>query len=192
MKSILITLLSLVFTSFAVAQNNTEWKFDNSHTSIQFEISHMLISEVDGEFHDYKGSIKSNGENFENADISFTIKASSIDTDNEKRDKHLRSADFFEVEKYSEIKFVGKEMKKVSDKMYKLIGEITMHGVTKEITLDAKLNGIIDDPYGNRRAGFKVTGSLSRLDFNIGEDTSTKTVGEDVNIICNIEIIKSK
>jgi polyisoprenoid-binding protein YceI len=191
MKSILSIALVFIFSSFGMKSDKTLWNFDTAHTTVDFTVTHMVISEVTGKFKDFSGKVYASDETFKDAEIEFVIDAASIFTNNEKRDAHLKNEDFFEVEKYPEIRFKSTDLKHIRGKDYKLLGNLTMHGVTKNITLDAKLNGVIDDPYGNRRASFKITGSLNRLDYKIGEGPAAATVGETVDIVCNVQLIKS-
>ena len=158
MKSLIYITLFSILVSFSLSAQTTGWKVDKSHSKISFDVSHMVISSVTGFFKDYNIEFKSNKDDFTGSDISFTAKVASIDTDNEKRDEHLRGADFFDVENYPQIKFVGKSFTKVDDKNYKLVGDFTLHGVTKEITLDVEYKGTVNDPWGGTRAGFKLTG----------------------------------
>lgn len=179
----------------ATAQN-TKWAFDKSHSKIQFDVDHMVISEVSGQFHEYDGTILSDKADFSDAKIDFFIEVKSIDTDDEKRDGHLQSADFFDVAKYPKIIFKSTSMKKVGNKLYKLTGELTMHGVTKTVTLDAKYGGTITDPYGNVKAGFKVSGVIDRtafdLKYNSAMDSGGLMIGEEVTITCKLELLKLK
>lgn len=195
MKNInkLIVVLALLSTT-VFAQ--TKWNFDKSHSEVGFSVTHMLITETDGFFKDYDGSIVSSSDDFQNAQISFEAKTASIFTDNEKRDKHLRSADFFDAEKYPTIKFVGKSFTKVEGKNYKLVGDLTIKDVTKEVTLDVKYNGTINDPWGNTRAGFKISGEVDRfaygLTWNAALEAGGLVVSKEVDLNIKIELIKSK
>jgi len=194
MKSLKILFSIFVIAAFTKINAQTEWQFDNTHTSIGFSVTHMVITDVEGTFNDYSGSVVTDGDNFETAKINFSAKIGSIDTENTDRDNHLKSPDFFDAEKHPELTFVGKSMKKVSDNKYKLIGDITIKGVTKEIELDAKFNGIVQGPWGNTRAGFKLTGELDRFDFGLQWskvlETGGLVVGKEVELEINIQLIK--
>jgi len=190
--------IALLFTAsiFAAGLNaQTKWNFDPAHTIIEFEVSHMVITDVTGKFYSFEGEVTSDGEDFTDAKISFKIDASSINTENERRDGHLKGPEFFDVEKHPQITFESSSMKKISGNKYKLTGDFTMHGVTKEITLNAIFNGIADDPWGNTKAGFKVTGSVNReeygLTWNTTLDNGNLLVGTDVAIICRIQLVKA-
>ena len=193
MRKLGTTMVAILMVAFAYAQT-TDWGFDQSHSNVRFAVSHMVISEVEGNFGSYEGSVSTTKSDFSDASVKFTIDVSSIDTDDEKRDDHLRGADFFDVKKNANITFQSTSMKKVSENKYKVTGNFTMLGVTKEITLDAKYGGTINDPWGNTKAGIKVTGTINRTDwglkYNSKLDTGGLMIGEDVDIVCNFELIK--
>jgi polyisoprenoid-binding protein YceI len=193
MKKTVLSLAFLLIAGFAFSQS-TNWKIDNSHSNVTFEIDHMVISTVTGKFQEFEGVIKSDKADFSDADISFTIQAASVNTNNEKRDDHLRNEDFFNVPVYPEITFVGKKLTPESGKNYKLVGDLTMHGVTKEVELDVKYNGTVKDPWGNTRAGFKVSGELDRTDYGLVYNSALEAgglvIGEEVEIQVNLELIK--
>lgn len=195
MKKIYRLFIVLALLSSSIfAQTN--WKLDNSHSEVGFSVIHMLISETDGFFKEYSASIVSNGDDFQNAKINFDAKAISIFTDNEKRDNHLRSADFFDAEKFPTLSFIGKSFTKVDGKMYKLIGNLTIKGVTKEVSLDVKYNGTVVDPWGNTRAGFKISGEIDRYDYDLTWNKALEAggliVSKEVELNIKIELIKEK
>lgn len=184
-----------VLASFATLSAQTVWTFDKAHTTIGFHVTHLVISEVDGKFQSFDGKVVADGENFEGASIEFTADAASVDTDNKDRDNHLKSDDFFAAEKYPKLTFKSKSFEKVGENKYVITGDLTMRGVTKEIKLDAKLNGIVTDPWGATKAGFKVTGSLNRFDyglaFNSLMETGGAVVGKEVDLNINVELTKN-
>jgi polyisoprenoid-binding protein YceI len=193
MKQIIKTLVFLlVLTSTNFAQ--TEWAFDKSHSNVSFSVTHMLIAETEGTFKSFDGKVISDGDSFENAEISLTVDINSVDTDNEKRDGHLKSDDFFNTEKFPEMTFKSKKFTKLDDKNYELTGDLTIRDVTKEVKLDVVLNGTIVDPWGNTRAGFKLRGELNRFDYNLKwnkvMEAGGLVVSETVTILANIELIK--
>jgi polyisoprenoid-binding protein YceI len=167
------------------------WKIDKSHTTVGFSIRHMAISIVDGRFKEFNGEVI--GENLDGAKVSLEIDAASIFTNSEKRDNHLRAPDFFDVKKYPKIIFEGK-LKKNSGKMYKLSGKFLMHGVTKNLELDAELLGTVKDPWGNTRAGFTVRGKLDRYDYGLKWNNVLESgnfmVGKEVKLNIQVELIK--
>ena len=194
MKTLInILFISMIAYATTYAQQ-ANWDFDKSHSKIQFDVAHMVISEVTGQFHDYEGKIEIDKNDFTKSNISITIDAKSIDTDHEKRDGHLRAPDFFDVEKYPNITFISKSIEKIEKNIYKLSGDFTMHGITKAIDLNVKHIGTIKDPYGNTRAGFKVEGSINRTDYGMKYNSIMEAggllIGEDVSILCNFEIIQ--
>lgn len=187
-------LTAAIFMALITQAQPTNWEFDASHSNIRFAVSHMVISEVEGNFGKYEGKVTASESNFSDAKVDFTIVVNSINTDDEDRDAHLRNEDFFNTEKYPEINFKSTSMKSVGNNKYKLTGEFTMMGVTKKITLDVKYNGTITDPWGNTKAGFKISGTIDRTDwglkYNSTMDTGGLMIGEEVDIVCNIELIK--
>lgn len=187
MKKLLILLLVLGVGS-TYAQT---WSVDVGHSTVGFEISHMKISTTEGEFQDFAIDLEANNKkDFDGSTVSATIKTASIDTDNEKRDGHLQTPDFFDVEKYPDLTFKSTSFKKESDTKYTIVGDITMLGVTKSATFEAKLIGVADDPWGNTKSGWKATTTIDRTEF--GMDGSTGMVGTDVDIILNLEFAMQK
>jgi polyisoprenoid-binding protein YceI len=168
---------------------------DKSHSKVGFSVSHLVITDVDGFFKDYDAQITTEAEDFSTAKIDFTIKTNSIFTDNNDRDNHLRGDDFFNAEKYPQMSFKGKSMKKVGDNKYKLVGDFTIRDVTKQVELDVKFNGIVKDPWGNTKAGFKVSGEIDRFDYNLkwnkAIETGSLVVGKDVELVIDLQLKKS-
>lgn len=190
-----IIALALVFAGMSFGQSN--WDFDKAHSSVGFSVTHLVISEVTGNFKDFSGTVTSKkDDDFTDAVINFTAKTGSVNTDNEMRDKHLASDDFFGSEKYPEIKFVSKSMKKVKGNKYTLTGDLTMKDVTKQVKLDVTYNGTAKDPWGNTKAGFKINGALNRFDFNLKWNTVMEAggavVGKEVKINIAVELQKKK
>lgn len=187
---------SIVIALFSVAlvQAQTTWNIDASHSSIRFAVDHMVISEVEGIFSTYEGSVVSAKGDFSDAKINFTVDVKSVDTDNEKRDEHLRGADFFETEKYPKMTFVSSSVQKTGDNKYNLKGKLTLHGITKEITLAMTYGGTTKDPWGNTKAGLKVTGVINRTDFGLKYNSVLEAgslmIGEDVTITAKVELVK--
>jgi polyisoprenoid-binding protein YceI len=187
MKKILAIFSLLIATTSAYSQ--TEWIIDKTHSSIRFTATHMLISEVVGKFNEFSGSVVSSNEDFNGSAVNFVAKVASIDTDNERRDNHLKSDDFFNAEAHPEITFTGK-IEKTGDK-YFLIGDFTMRETTKTIKFDVQYLGQIATSNG-RKAGFKVTGVVNRFDYGLKWDRTIEAgglvVGEDIDITCNLEL----
>ncbi|MEZ4828852.1 MAG: YceI family protein [Bacteroidia bacterium] len=191
---IILTLIAFWGLNAGLAQKT--WNADGSHSNINFTVTHMVISEVDGSFKDFTASAVTKGEGFENAEISFSAKVASVNTDNTQRDQHLQSADFFDAANYPEISFKSKSFTSDGNGKYKLTGDLTMHGVTKEVVLDVVNKGTVKDPWGNERSGFKLSGAVNRFDYglkwNMALEAGGLVVGEEVQINCNIELVAAK
>jgi polyisoprenoid-binding protein YceI len=189
MKKISALVVAIACCSGAMAQ--TTWAIDRAHSKIGFSVVHMAVSEVEGKFNDFEGTVVSKAEDFSNADVAFTAKSASIDTDNERRDNDLRSANFFEAEKYPEVTFKG-ALTKAGGK-YKLKGDLTMHGVTRPVEFDVTYGGSIKAGAG-MKAGFKLTGQINRQDFGLTWDKKVATgelvVSDTVDLIVKIELDK--
>ena len=199
MKTTLKTLLA--FASISIGANaQSNWNVDASHSKLGFAVTHMMVSETEGKFKIYEGKVTSvkPAADFTDAKIDFSIEAASINTDDEKRDGHLKSPDFFDVAKYPKITFVSKSMKPGKIKgTYTLVGDLTMHGVTKPVTLTAiGASKIVKDPYGMERFAFKVTGALNRKDYGLSWNAALEAggvaVSETVRLDITIEITKAK
>jgi len=170
----------------------TKWAIDPTHSEITFKVKHLMISNVKGEFRTFQANI--DGEDFTNSTISANIDASSISTNNNDRDTHLKSPDFFEVEKYPVITFVSTSIKKVDDDEFKLVGDLTIKGTTEEITLDTEFGGFMKDPYGNEKAGFSINGKLNRKDFGLNWNAALEAggvmVANEIKIYAEVQFIK--
>lgn len=170
------------------------WTLDKAHSEIEFSVRHMMISRVKGEFRNFDSEIEADPADLATANIKFTIDISSIDTGNEDRDNHLRSADFFEVEKYPSLTFTSTDIKKQGDG-YAVTGDVSMHGVTKSETFIVTLGGVIKDPMsGAQKVGFSVEGKVKRSDYGLTWNAPLETggvlVSDEVKI--NMEIQASK
>ncbi|MEO2052880.1 MAG: YceI family protein [Allomuricauda sp.] len=174
---------------------NTVWKVDPSHSTIGFSIDHLVVSETVGAFKDYTLQVVADKQDFSDAKIDLVIQANSIDTHDPKRDEHLRSSDFFNVEEFPKITFSADGFNISDKKTYILTGTLQMHGVTKQITLNAKFGGIVKDPWGGTRAGLKIWGELDRYDFGLKYNSLLEagglSIGREVRIECRVELIKS-
>lgn len=189
MKKIAVLAFAFAMSYAGFSQN---WSLDNSHAKLNFSVTHLLISDVEGNFKTINGKIVSSKEDFSDAQIEFTADVNSINTDNADRDAHLKTADFFDAAKYPTITFKSKSFKKVADKKYKLVGDLTAHGVTKQVEFDVIYNGTIVHPYSKKPvAGFKLTGTIKRSDFGIGTSTPSGVVSDEVTIVANTEFIKN-
>ena len=175
----------------------TKWVIDPMHSEVQFKVKHLVISTVTGFFKSFEGELDTDGDDFENAEITFAIDIDSIDTNQSQRDGHLKAADFFDAEKYPQITFKSTSFKKTGEEdEYKLTGDLTIKGITKPVTLDAEFGGSTDDFYGNTKAGFEVTGKINRKEFGLTWDGVTEAgsivVGEDIKLMMNVQFAKQK
>ena len=175
-------------------QAPTKWVLDKAHSNVRFSVSHLVVSDVDGSFKSFDGSLTSAKPDFTDAAISFSIDVSSINTDNENRDKHLQSDDFFAAAKFPQIKFVGKSFQLLGDNKYKLSGDLTIRDVTKPVTFDVVYGGTAN-AMGGTHAGFKAKTTINRFDYNLKWSAATEAgglvVGKDVDITVNIDMKKS-
>lgn len=173
---------------------NSKWVIDPMHSEVHFKIRHLVISTVTGSFKQFNGEINSAGNDFENADISFTMDVNSIDTNQSQRDQHLIGEDFFNAVEYPQIIFRSTNFKKVSGDDYKLTGNLTMHGTTKPVELDVEYGGSEKDNYGNIKHGFEIKGKINRKEFGLTYNAITETgglaLGEDVKLDANIQVLK--
>jgi polyisoprenoid-binding protein YceI len=183
MKKLNAMIVMLLVTGSVLAQ--TTWTVDKSHSKLGFSVSHMMISEVDGAFNSFDAKITSSKEDFSDASIELTADVNSIDTNSEGRDKHLKSADFFDAAQFPTLTFKSTSVKKTGEKTYKVTGDLTMHGVTKSVELDATLIGTAAGRDGKKVSGWKVTGTINRIDFKVG--TSGPGVGDEVTLTAKTE-----
>jgi len=185
-----ITLIAAI-AMVSIATFAQTWSLDKSHAKLGFTITHLMISDVEGSFKTFDVTLTASKEDFSDAIITLTADVNSINTDNEKRDGHLKSPDFFDAAKYPALSFKSKSFTHVSGKNYKLTGDLTMHGITKTITLDVIYNGTITHPMTKKLvAGFKVSGTFKRSDFGIGSTFPGSVLSDDVNLIANVEFVK--
>ena len=195
MKKLIITAIILLNNMFLFAQT-TKWSYDTSHAKVGFTISHFGISETEGKFTKFDGTVLSDKPNFSDMVIDITIDVNSINTEETERDAHLKSPDFFDVARFPSIFFKSTSFKSVGNNKYKLTGDFTLHGITKEIALDVVYKGTVVDPYKNTKAGFKISGLIDRTEFGLmwnGKLAAGELlVGNDVNLDINIELIKNK
>lgn len=179
----------------AVWAESAHWHVDSEHSTIEFRVAHMVVSKTSGRFIDYSGFVEMDAEAGTFKTIEATIKTTSVITNHEKRDTHLRNADFFDVEKFPTMTYKMKSYKKTGEG-YQAVGDLTLRGVTKEITLTGNFNGVSKDPWGNTRAGFNAEGKLNRKDFgmvwNKTLDSGGLVVGDEVYLHLDIECIKAK
>jgi len=175
-------------------QQLVKWTIDPMHSEVLFKVKHLVISTVTGSFKSFSGSAAFEEDNLEGADISFTIDVNSVDTNQSQRDAHLKSADFFDAESYPEIKFKSISFVKTDDDNYKLTGDLTIKGVTKQVEVNAEYGGTEKDAYGNQKIGFEITGTINRKEFGLTYNAITETgglaIGENIKLVANIQLLK--
>jgi polyisoprenoid-binding protein YceI len=189
MKKMNLIAALLLVAGLATAQST--WKIDKSHSKVGFSVVHMVVSEVEGKFNDFDGTVVSKSDDFNGAEVEFSAKIASIDTDNEKRDGHLKSADFFDAEKFADIKFKGNLVKEGGK--YLLKGKFTMKDVTKDVTFNVTYGGTVNTGRGFK-AGFNLNGSINRQDYGVKWANKLQdggaVVSDEVTIICKLELDK--
>jgi polyisoprenoid-binding protein YceI len=167
---------------------------DPTHSKIGFKVRHLMISNVLGNFKNFEGEIISDGNNFTNSSVKLSIKTASVDTEIADRDTHLKSADFFDAEKFPVMTFSSTSMEDFGDDTYELKGLMKIKDVEKPVKLSVEFGGVMKDPWGNEKAGFSITGKLNRKDFGLNWNAALEAggvlVGEEVKIICDIELAK--
>lgn len=198
MKKLQHTLAAALLLIGAATTAQTNWKVDASHSKLGFAVTHLMVSETEGKFKVYEGTVSSKSEtDFTDAKIEFSVDVNSINTDDEKRDGHLKSPDFFDAANHPKMTFKATSMKPGKIKgTYDLEGDLTMRGVTKKVKLTAiGASKLVKDPWGNTKYAFKVSGKLNRVDYglkwNAAIEAGGVVVSEDVKIDCTIELTKA-
>ncbi len=193
--ALLIVLPALPAAAAVPAAATGTWNVDKVHSEASFQVRHF-VSKVRGRFGDFSGVIRMDAAKPEASSVEFTIKVASIDTNEPKRDAHLKSPDFFDAEKFPEIRFVSRKVAPKSETAYEVTGDLTMHGVTKEVTLPVTFNGLTKDVWGGERAGFETSITLNRKDYGINWnktlDEGGLMLGDDVAVSINLETVKAK
>jgi polyisoprenoid-binding protein YceI len=179
----------------SVTTNKTKWDFDLSHTEIGFKVKHLMIANVRGVFKEYGGDIYTSDEDFNQTEINFWLNTGSIYTGDEKRDAHLRSADFFELEAYEKMKFTSRTFERTGKEgMFELSGDLTIKNIIKPIKLDVEFGGMMKDPWGNLKAIFTVNGKINRKDWQLNWNAALESggflVSDEVWINCEVELVK--
>jgi polyisoprenoid-binding protein YceI len=173
----------------------TTWNIDTAHTGISFSVRHMVVSKVRGRFAKYSGSLRIDEDDMTRSGVEVTIDAASLDSGVPERDTHLRSPDFFDVEKFPELRFRSKRIEKVEDARYRLVGDLTIRDVTRELSLDFEYGGRAKDPWGNERAGFVASAALDRKDFGLKWNQALEAggvlVGDRVDIEIEVQAVKA-
>lgn len=173
-----------------------KWNIDNAHSLVGFTVTHLVISEVDGSFKTYSGSISAPTADFNGATIDFSVDVNSVNTENDMRDNHLKGPDFFDAAKYPKMTFKSTSFKKLAGNKYELVGNLTIKSVTKSVKFDVTYGGTVKDPYGNTKAGFKATTVISRSAYGLTWSAVTEAggavVGDDVTINLKLEFAQAK
>ena len=189
-----LTIAFLFIATIVFAQNEPSaptWTADVSHSNLGFKVKHKAISYTVGDFRDFDLTVQTpNGESFENATIKMIIQTGSINTANESRDKHLCGPDFFDATPYPQIIYTSKKIRLKEGNNYEVLGDLSMHGVTKELTLFMVHNGTVKTRRGNELAGLYFSTTFKRSDFNIGEEMPTTVVADEIELNAEIEIVK--
>jgi len=169
-----------------------KWVLDPSHSELAFKVKHMMITNVNGEFKNF--SVEVDGEDIFKSTLILNVDASSINTDNEDRDNHLKSADFFDVEIYDKLTFKSSQFEKIDDNEYKLHGVLTIKGVSKKVVLDVEFGGYMKDPYGNEKAGFSVSGKINRKEFGLNWNAALEAggvmVSDEVKLSSEVQLVQ--
>lgn len=172
----------------------TVWAVDASHSAIDFSVRHMMIAKVKGSFHAFEANIEADVNDLTTADISFKIDLSSVDTRNGDRDAHLKSGDFFDVEKNPTLDFKATSITKSGEGEYEVTGDVTLHGVTRSETFEVSFEGSGKDPWGNTKAGFSAKGALNRSDYGLTYNAALETggvlIGDEVKISIELEAMQ--
>ena len=175
--------------------NTTTWGIDNNHSTLQFSVRHMLITNVKGTFTAYTGTVSSNGTDFNGAHVEVHIPVSSISTGQADRDNHLKSPDFFSAEQYPDITIKSTSFKSLGNDKFEMVADVTIRDVTKPVTFEVEKTGDVEkDPYGLQRAGFELHGAIDRNDYNLSWNAALETggavVGPKVKLSADIQLIK--
>lgn len=181
--------LAVALLSFKFA--DSVWSLDKSHAKLGFSITHLMVSDTEGSFKKFDATVKTTKDDFSDAVVELTADANSISTDNDQRDAHIKNADFLDVEKYPTLSFKSTSFKKVGDKKYKVKGNLTLHGVTKPIELNATANTGVNPMNKKTIAGFKVAGTIKRSDFGIGSKFPGAVLSDEIALSANAEFIKN-
>jgi polyisoprenoid-binding protein YceI len=197
MKRIIASISTVILLAIPVIASAALWNIDPDHSNVGFKVRHLMVSNVKGSFEKFTGVVDINDKDITKSKVEVTIDTSSINTNVQKRDEHLRSADFFDVARYPTMTFVSKKVAKAGKDNLKVTGDLTLHGVTREVVLDVEPLALESkDPWGNLRRGTTATTKINRKDFglvwNKALETGGVAVGEEVLITLEIEMIKAK
>lgn len=171
-----------------------KWALDATHSEVHFKVRHLVVSNVTGQFKSFNATVETEGSDITTAKVHFTADVNSISTNNEQRDGHLKTGDFFDAENHPQLIFEGAGLEKVSGEDYLMHGTLTMRGVSKPLTLHVEFGGTILDPWGHNRAGFSISGKVNRKEFGVSfsmvSETGSILLGEDVSFSANVEFVE--
>jgi polyisoprenoid-binding protein YceI len=191
MKKLFVLLFAATAAFSSLSASAQTWTADKSHSKLGFSITHMMVSDVEGSFKTFESTIVSSKPDFSDAVINLTADVNSVNTDDEKRDGHLKSADFFDAEKYPKLTFKSTSVKKVAANKYKVAGQLNLHGITKVVVLDAVLRGTTVNQAKKNVAGFKVTGTIKRADFALGTKFPNAMLSDEIALNANTEFVQN-
>lgn len=173
---------------------NSTWAIDPTHSEIGFKVKHMMFTNVSGKFNTFTATVENEDNQFETSTIHFEAEINSIDTNNADRDNHLKSADFFDAEKFPKLSFKSSTVKKISENEFEIEGELTVKDVTKTIILATEYSGLMLDPWGNTKAGLSIAGKINRKEFGLTWNAALETggvlVGEEVKLFVEVQLLK--
>jgi polyisoprenoid-binding protein YceI len=171
----------------------TKWTLDAAHSEIQFKVRHLMVSWITGSFKQFDASVETDGQDLTTAKVNFSAAIKSISTNNEQRDAHLHSKDFFDADTYPQLTYESNRLLKLNDEKYTMDGVLTMRGISKPLQLNVEFGGVMKDPWGNTKAGFTITGKLSRKEFDVSftmlSETGGVLLGDEVTITANVEFV---
>ena len=173
----------------------TKWAIDPTHSEIGFKVKHMMFTNVSGQFDNYEGSITTEDDTFENANIQFSGDINSVNTGNADRDNHLKSADFFDGENHPKLTFKSTSFKKIDDNNYELTGDLNIRGISKSVKFPVEFSGMMTDPWGNTKVGFNISGKINRKDWGLNWNSALETggvlVSEEVRLDIELQFAKA-
>jgi len=175
---------------------DTKWVLDPTHSEVYFKVKHLMISTVTGQFKKFTGSVETDGDDFSTAKIQFAADVDSISTNNEQRDAHLKNGDFFDADNHPQLIFDSDKLEKIDDEEYALYGTLTIRGTSKRVKLNVQFGGLTNDPWGNTRAGFSVSGKIDRDDYGVSFGAVTETggllLGNEVKVFAEVQFVKQE
>lgn len=186
-----VALMAILLVAATGAMAQTKWTVDKLHSNVKFSVQHMVVSEMEGSFKMFDGTMEHAKADFSDAKINFTVDVASVNTDNDRRDGHLKGDDFFNAEKFPKMTFVSSSVTPAGQGKYKIAGNLTIRDVTKPVVFDVTHGGVLKSQKGSK-AGFKARTTINRFDYNLKWDRATETgglvVGKDVEIVVNVEM----